>query len=136
MRIQEKGNVQAQASGPNSEAPKRNHFSALCSRGEQEESLYVVTSMLQVFSINVYTLIYPASTFSFVTPLVARKFNVLPDVLIQIVSVTTTMGEFVVARRVFRSYPISLSKRLIWIDFVELHTFHFDVIYRMDWLHA
>ena len=81
MRIKEKGNVQAQASGPNSEAPKRNHFSALCSRGEQEESLYVVTSMLQVFSLNAYALLDLGATLSFVTPLVARNFYILPDIL-------------------------------------------------------
>ncbi|XP_049360185.1 uncharacterized protein LOC125824884, partial [Solanum verrucosum] len=38
-----KGNVQAQASGPNPDAPKKNRFYALQSRGDQESSPDVVT---------------------------------------------------------------------------------------------
>lgn len=34
-------------------------FFALCSRGEKEESLDVVTSMLHVFFIDVYDLLHP-----------------------------------------------------------------------------
>ena len=42
-----------------------------------------MTGMLQVFSVNVYDLLDPGATLFFVTPLVARKFDVLPDVLIE-----------------------------------------------------
>ena len=76
VRSQVKVNVQAQASGSN-EAPKKNQFYGICSRGEQHTSLYVVTSMLKAFSINVCGLLDPGSTFSFVTPLVAKKFDIL-----------------------------------------------------------
>ena len=68
VRIQGKGNSQAQSSGPNSEVPKRNRFYALEARGEQKISLNVVTGMLQVFFINVYALLNPSATLSFVTP--------------------------------------------------------------------
>lgn len=37
--------------------------------------------MLKAFSINVYGLLYPGATLSFVTPLVAMKFDMLPNVL-------------------------------------------------------
>ena len=43
----------------------------------------VVTIMLQVFSINVYALLYPCATLSFLTPLVAMKFDMFPDVLVE-----------------------------------------------------
>ena len=49
-------------------------------KGEQESSPDVVTGMLQVLSINVYTQFDPDATLYFVTPLVAMKFDVLPDV--------------------------------------------------------
>ena len=39
--------------------------------------------MLQVYSINIYALIDPDAILSFVTPLVAMKFDVLPDVSIE-----------------------------------------------------
>ena len=57
------------------------------SLGEQEISPDVVTCMLQLFSVNVYVLLDPGDTFSFVTPLVARKCDVLPDVFIEPFSV-------------------------------------------------
>ena len=58
--------------------------------------------MLQVFSINVYVLLDPASTLSVVTSLVTRKFDILSDVLIEPFSVCTPMGDSVVAKIVFR----------------------------------
>ena len=54
MNCQDKGSGQAR--GLN-EAPKKNHFYALCSRGEQETSPNVVTGMLKVFCIDVYALL-------------------------------------------------------------------------------
>ena len=61
-----------------------NRFYALRSRGDQGDSPNVFTGMLQVFSINIFALLNPGVTLSFVTPLVAIKFGVLPDILIDI----------------------------------------------------
>ena len=72
---QDNGSAQYQASGSN-EAPNKNHFYALHSRGEQETSPDVVTGMLKFFSIEVYALLYPCATLSFVTPLVAKMFDI------------------------------------------------------------
>ncbi|XP_015081286.1 uncharacterized protein LOC107024862 [Solanum pennellii] len=63
----DKSGGKAQASGSNVDTPRKNRFCALCSRGEQESSPDVVTD--------------PGSTLSFTTPLVARKFDILPDIL-------------------------------------------------------
>ena len=79
---QGKGNIQAQLSGPNSKAPKRNYFYALKARGKQENSPDVVTGTLQVFFVNFYAFLDPGSTLSFNTPLVTTKFDVLPNVLL------------------------------------------------------
>ena len=77
LKSQDKGSSQAQASG-SSDSPK-NRFYALRSRGEQETSPDVVTSMLKVFSLDVYALLDPDTTLSFVALLVAKKFDILPD---------------------------------------------------------
>ena len=45
-----------QASGSN-ESPKKNHFYALRSRGEQETSPDVLNDILKVFSIDAYALL-------------------------------------------------------------------------------
>ena len=53
MKAQGKVNSLKQQSAPNRDAPKKNLFYALRSGVDQEESPYVVTGMLQVFSINI-----------------------------------------------------------------------------------
>nr|XP_010323509.1 uncharacterized protein LOC104648276 [Solanum lycopersicum] len=61
VRGQDKGSVQAQASGLN-EDPKKNHFYYLRSRGELETYPDMVTSMLEVLFIDVYALLHPSAT--------------------------------------------------------------------------
>ena len=82
LKDQGRRGKQVPPSGSNSDAPKNTRFHALQSRGDQESSLDVVTGMLQVFSIDVYALLDPDSTLSFVTPYVAMKFDILPEVLV------------------------------------------------------
>ncbi|XP_069151902.1 uncharacterized protein [Solanum lycopersicum] len=92
LKSQDKGSGQAQASG-SSDGPKKNHFYALLSKGEQETSPDVVTSMLKVFSFVVYALLDPDTTLSFVTPLVAKKFDILPDNFHEPLVMSTQVGE-------------------------------------------
>ncbi|KAH0652759.1 hypothetical protein KY289_030437 [Solanum tuberosum] len=48
----------------------------------------------------------------------------------------TAFGDSVVAKRVYRKFPISLSHRVTLLDLIELDMLDFDVILDMDWLHA
>ena len=57
-----KESTQDPTNTPSPNAPKKNRFYALHSRGDQEDSPDVVTGMLQVLSINVYALLDPADT--------------------------------------------------------------------------
>ncbi|KAH0685720.1 hypothetical protein KY290_017248 [Solanum tuberosum] len=136
LKAQGRENAQAQASGPNPDAPKKNHFYALQSRGDHESSPDVVTGMLQVFTINVYALLDPGANLSFVTPLVAIKFDMLPEILDKPFSVSTPVGDSIVAKRVYRGCPVALPNRVTLVDLVELDMLDFDVILGMDWLHA
>ena len=63
-----------QESGSNIDVPRKNIFYSLPSRGEHESSPDMVTGMLQVFSLKIYTLIYLGATLSFNTSLVVRNF--------------------------------------------------------------
>ena len=85
--------------------------------------------MLQLFSINVYALLDTDATLSFITLLVDKKFNGLPDVLIEPFSVP--VDDSVVARRIFRSCPISFPNRVTLVELVELDMVDFDVI--LEW---
>ena len=91
--------------------------------------------MLQVFSVNFYAFLDPGATLSFLTPLVAKKFDVLPDVPIGPFSVCTPMGYSVFAKRVYRKCHVILPNRVTLADLVELDMFDFDIIFGMDWLH-
>ena len=76
----------------------------------------MVTGMLQVFSLNVYDLLDPGATLSFDTPLVARKFDILPDILNEPFMVTTLVGKLLVAKRVYRNCPIMLLNRVTHVE--------------------
>ncbi|XP_010326460.1 uncharacterized protein [Solanum lycopersicum] len=99
------GSGQAQASG-SSDVPKKNRFYALHFVGEQDTPPDVVTSTLKIFTFDVYALIDPVSTLSFVTQLVTKKFDALLDILHEPFLVSTPVGESLVAKRVYRNYPI------------------------------
>ncbi|XP_069151938.1 uncharacterized protein [Solanum lycopersicum] len=129
---QDKGSGQAQASG-SSNAPKKNHFYPLLSGGEQKTSPEVVTGMLNVFSLDVYALLDSGATFSFFKPLVTKKFGILPDIVHEPFILYTPVGEFVVAKRVYRNCPIMLRNRVSYVDLVELGMLDFDIIFGMDW---
>ncbi|XP_069144584.1 uncharacterized protein [Solanum lycopersicum] len=136
-RGQAGGNAQPRPTPHNAaaaEPPKRNIFYALKGREEQEKSADVVTGMLQVFSTSVYALLDPGSTLSFVTPLLALTFEVLPEVLHDPIVVSTPLGENVKADRVYQNCPIVVSGR-VCANLIELPMHDFDIILGMDWLH-
>ncbi|XP_049367973.1 uncharacterized protein LOC125832826 [Solanum verrucosum] len=54
-------------SGSGVNAPKQNRLYTLQTRGDQDISLDVVTGMLKVFQLDVYALLDPSATFSFMT---------------------------------------------------------------------
>ena len=85
--------------------------------------------MLKVFTIDVYALLDPGAAMSFVSPLVAKKFDILPDILHEPFIVSTPVGESVVETRVYRNCPIMLPNRVFYIDVVELDMLDFDIIF-------
>jgi len=66
----------------------------------------------------------------------AMKFEVYPEELKEPFSVSTLVGDSIVAKRVYRRCPICLSQRVTLVDLVELDMLDFDVILGMDCLHA
>ena len=109
--------------------PKKNRFYAFFSRGEQETSLDVVTGILKVFSIDVYALLDPDSTLSFVTPLVGKKFDILHDILHENFIVFIPVDDSIVTKRVYRNYPIILVNGVSYAELVELNMLDFNVIF-------
>lgn len=78
MKVKDKGSGKSQPICSNVDSTRKNYIYDLYSGGEQQSSPKVVTGILQVFSIDVYALLDQGATLSFVTPFIARKFDILP----------------------------------------------------------
>ena len=74
-----------------------NRLYAITSRQEQENSPDVVTGMVKVFAFDVYALLDPGVSLSFVTPYVVNSFDVLPEKLCEPFCVSTPIGESILA---------------------------------------
>ena len=66
----------------------------------------MVIGILQLFLTSVYALLDETSTLSFVTPLLALTFEILPDVLHDPIVVSTPLGENVIIDKVYKDFPI------------------------------
>ncbi|XP_049378143.1 uncharacterized protein LOC125842906 [Solanum stenotomum] len=84
---------QAPPNGSRANASMQNCFYALQNQNEQRDSPYVVTIMLKFFHIDVYDFLDPGATLSFVMPYVAMRFDMLPDLLLEPFSVSTSVGD-------------------------------------------
>ena len=71
--------------------------------------------MLKVFYIYIYSLLDPGATLSFVSPMISKKSEILPDILNETFIVTTTVGDSVVVKRVYRNCPIMLPIELLML---------------------
>ena len=60
---------------------------------DQEGSPDVVTGTLHIFDLDVYALLDPGATLSFVTPYIIVQFSVSPESLSEPFSFSTTVGE-------------------------------------------
>ncbi|XP_070055516.1 uncharacterized protein [Nicotiana tomentosiformis] len=101
-----------------------------------EPSPYVVTCILTVKSHDVYALIDPSSTLSYITPYVAMEFGIEPKHLSEPLSISTLVGESIVATQVYRDYIVTVHGQVTMVDLIELGMIDFDVIMGMDWLYS
>lgn len=104
MKVKDKGSGKSQPICSNVDSTRKNYIYDLYSGGEQQSSPKVVTGILQVFSIDVYPLLDFGSRLSFVTPLIASRFDLLPNVRKDQFMVTTPVGESVVVKRSYVLY--------------------------------
>ena len=87
--------------------------------------------MLKIFHLDVYAMIDPRYTISFLIPHVDIRFDILPDILLDQFSISIPICETIIAKRVYRNFHVSLSHRVTHVDIVKLDMVKFDVILRM-----
>ncbi|XP_070004967.1 uncharacterized protein [Nicotiana sylvestris] len=89
--------------------------------------------MSHVSSYDVYALVNPGSTLSYVIPLVASKFEVKTE-WVKTFKVSAPIGDSLIAKQVYRGCIIVVHGRSAIADLIELDMVEFDVIMGMDWL--
>lgn len=82
---------------------------ALQALQDQEGFPDVVTSMLRVFDFDIYALVDPRATLIFVTPYIAVQFSVSKKTLSESFSISTLVGDPIIARRVHINCPVRVS---------------------------
>ena len=92
--------------------------------------------MLHVFHFDVYVLMDSRSSLSYMTPLVAVNFEINAKKIPEPFLVSTPVGEPVVAKQVYKKFPINVLHRVMFADLIELDMVDFDIILGMDWLHS
>ena len=88
--------------------------------------------MIWGFEFNVYEFLDPGAILCFVSLYVAMNFEVSPKQLREPFGVSTHVGEFILAKRVYHDCPISINHKNTMADLVELDMVDFDVILGMD----
>ena len=84
--------------------------------------------MLQLFSFDLCCLLDPGATLSFVTPVVAIRFEILPDIIDDAFLVFALVGDTVVVMRVYKRRPISLPNRVTLVNLIKHNMTDFDII--------
>ena len=69
----------------------------------------MVMGTLQVFHLHVYALLDPIASLFFVTPYMVVDFGVSLEILADPFSVSPSVGKTVIARPVYKNYPIMVS---------------------------
>ncbi|XP_070025343.1 uncharacterized protein [Nicotiana sylvestris] len=111
-------------------------FYALSGCQSVEASPDVVTRILSVQAIDYYALIDQGSSLSYVTPFIASSFGVEPEQLHESFSVSTPVGDFITAARVYRNCVVTVCGRATTANLIEHGMVDFYVIMGMDWLYS
>ena len=120
---------QAQSSNP----PTQARIFAL-TRGEVEAAPEVITGKVLLCQLEVYVLIDPGSTHSFISSKMTSHLHKSQEILDLKVNVHTPLGEVEVVDRVYRDYPVQIGNTELKADLIVLPFQEFDIILGMDWL--
>ncbi|KAK9002134.1 hypothetical protein V6N11_024822 [Hibiscus sabdariffa] len=94
----------------------------------------VIASNFSLQSLSLLSLIDSGSTHSYILSDHARLLDMPCEVLDVDVNVTSSFGDTVVVRKLYRRCPLMVQGYVFPVDMMELPFYGFDVILRMDWL--
>ena len=94
----------------------------------------MIVGKFSIFETNVYALIDPGSTHSYVCTSILSLGSLPKSETEYDILVTNTLGQSVIVNRVYRDCPIRIREYEFPGDLIELSFREFDVILGMDWL--
>ena len=101
---------------------------------EDKDAPDVIVGKFSIFETNVYALIDPGSTHSYVCTSIPSLGSLPKNEIEYDILVTNPLGQSVILNRVYRDCPIRIREYEFPGDLIELSFREFDVILRMDWL--
>ena len=101
---------------------------------EAAEAPDVIAGKVLLFDIEVYALIDPGATHSFIASNFASNLHVEPGLLNEQLRVRTTLGESLAIRTVYRDCLVRIDTGVFPVDLMVLPLLDLDVILGMDWL--
>ena len=128
------GATAAQHGRVNGQTGDRSHCYAFPGRSEAETSDVVITGNLLDCDCMASVLFDPGSTFSYVSSSFATGLDLHCDLLDMPIRVSTSVGEFVIVEKVYRSCLVTFVGSNTLVDLIILEMVDFDVILGMTWL--
>lgn len=89
----------------------------------------MVNVIIQVFHFHVYALLDRRSTLSFVTPFIIVDFCVNKKILTEPFSVSTLIDSSIIAKRVYKNFPVIISPKVTSVDLVEFDMTNFMLLF-------
>ena len=128
---QGRGNASETVNRPATTAPARAY--AMRAR-EDPNILGVIVGTFTLFDIDLYALIDPGSTHSYIC--IEQMSDKLPavELLDYDLLVTSPLGHSVRVNRVYKNCPLMVHDREFSVDLIALPFHEFDLILEMDWL--
>ena len=128
---QGRGNASETVNRPANTAPAR----AYAMRAREDPDIPgVIAGTFTLFDIDLYALIYPGSTHSYIC--MEQMNDKLPavELLDYDLLVTSPLGHSVRVNRVYKNCPLMVHDREFSVDLIALPFHEFDLILGMDWL--
>ena len=101
---------------------------------DQQDETDVVVGKLSLLSDDMFALIDPSSTHSYVCSSVASRKCMVAEQLEYDIVVTNPLGHSVNVNRLYRNCPIQVESRVFPANLIDLPFHEFDLILGMDWL--
>ena len=101
---------------------------------ENKDAPDVIVGKFYIFETNVYALIDPGSTHSYICTSIPSLGSLPKSEIEYDILETNPLGHSVIVNRVYRDCPIRIQEYEFPGDLIELSFREFDVIFEMDWL--